>query len=255
MALEDKPEMEDYQDPFLNWLAQWYAQPQGRQVRERFLERIRRYGEPGPGDLAVELAPIPILEDCDALQAPLIRIASPNPMLRMDPEAWPLESACAQRVVLAHPGAQSPHPAAVVAEAARVLEPEGRIFLLEGNRLQRAGRNGVRASALPEGLRRRQYRELLEGADLEVLDQWSLSLLPPGLPAAWQKRLAAMDAWTLRGLPPLASMILTVAHKRVDMPLRPAQRFRFATPNPAMRPGLVSSRSSHSHFHSQSRAR
>ncbi len=243
--------MEDYQDPFLNWLAQWYAQPQGRQVRERFLERIRRYGEPGPGDLAVELAPIPILEDYDALQAPLIRIASPNPMLRMDPEAWPLESACAQRVVLAHPGAQSPRPAAVVAEAARVLEPEGRIFLLEGNRLQRAGRNGVRASALPEGLRRRQYRELLEAADLEVLDQWSLSLLPPGLPAAWQKRLATMDAWTLRGLPPLASMILTVAHKRVDMPLRPAQRFRFATPNPAMRPGLVSSRSSNS----QSRAR
>lgn len=247
--------MEDYQDPFLNWLAQWYAQPQGRRVRERFLERIRRYGEPGPGDLAVELAPIPILEDCDALQAPLIRIASPNPMLRMDPEAWPLESACAQRVVLAHPGAQSPHPAAVVAEAARVLEPEGRIFLLEGNRLQRAGRNGVRASALPEGLRRRQYRELLEAADLEVLDQWSLSLLPPGLPAAWQKRLAAMDAWTLRGLPPLASMILTVAHKRVDMPLRPAQRFRFATPNPAMRPGLVSSRSSHSHSHSHSQSR
>ncbi|WP_028485091.1 MULTISPECIES: hypothetical protein [unclassified Thioalkalivibrio] len=246
MALEDKPEMGDHQDPFLNWLAHWYAQPQGRRVRERFLERIRRYGDPGPGDLAVELAPVPILEDSDALQAPLVRIASTHPVLRMDPEAWPLESDCARRIVLAHPCAQSDHPEAVVAEAARVLEPEGRVFLLEGNRLQHVGRNGVRASPVPEGLRRRQYRELLEAADLEVLDQWSLSLLPPGLPAAWQKRLATMDAWTLRGLPPLASMILTVAHKRVDMPLRPAQRFRFAMPNPAMRPGLVSSRTDHS---------
>ncbi len=238
--------MGDHQGLFLNWLAHWYAQPQGRRVRERFLERIRRYGDPGPGDLAVELAPVPILEEKDAVQAPLVRVVPAQPVLRMAPEAWPMESGCARRIVLAHPCAQSDHPGAVIAEAARVLAPEGYVFLLEGNRLQHAGRQGVRASPLPEGLRRRQYRELLEAADLDVLDQWSLSLLPPGLPAAWQKRLATMDAWTLRGLPPLASMILTVAHKRVDMPLRPARRFRFALPDPAPRPGLVSSRSPHS---------
>ncbi|WP_026340576.1 hypothetical protein [Thioalkalivibrio sp. ALJT] len=246
MGLEDKPERGDHQDLFLHWLALWYGQPQGQRVRERLLERIRRYGDPGPGDLAVELAPVPILEERDAVQAPLVRVVPAQPVLRMAPEAWPLESGCARRIVLAHACVQSEHPETVMAEAARVLEPEGRVFLLEGNRLQRGGRQGVRPSPLPEGLRRRQYREWLEAADLEVLDQWSLSLLPPGLPAVWQRRLAPMDAWSLRGLPPLASMILTVAHKRVDLPLRPARRFRFAVPNPALRPGLVSSRSPHS---------
>lgn len=162
----------------------------------------------------------------------------------MEPEFWPLESDCARRIVLAHPCAYSDLPAAVVAEAARVLEPEGMVFMLEGNRLQLGDQGGVRVSPLPEGLRRRQYREFVESADLEVLEQWSLSLLPPGLSETWQQRLAPVDAWTRRGLPPLASVILTVAHKRVDLPLRPATQYRFATPGPRLRPGLVSSRTS-----------
>lgn len=242
MALEDKPDTGDHQDPLLNWLAHWYEQPQGRRVRARLLERIRCYGEPGPGDLAVELAPVPILEESDVLRAPLVRISAVQPLLLADPIAWPIESASARRIVLAHACARSPDAAAVVAEAARVLEPEGRIFLLEGNQLQQNGK-GVRASSLPEGLRRGHYRALLEHEGLSVLDQWSLSLLPPGLPPVWQQRLAAMDIWRLKGFPPVASMILTVGHKRVNMPLRPAPHRRLWMPRPAVRPGLVPSRS------------
>lgn len=212
-------------------------------MRERLRERIRRHRGPGPGDVAVELAPVPILDETDAPQAPVVRLAPARPAVLSSPEAWPLESDCAHRIVLAHPCAYSDAPAAVVAEAERVLEPEGMIFMLEGNRLHLRAQGGVRVSPLPEGLRRRQYRELLEGAGLEVLEQWSLSLLPPGLSAAWQKRLAGVDAWTLRGLPPLASVILTVGYKRVELPLPPVRRFRFAPPAPGVRGRLVSSRS------------
>ncbi|WP_026278563.1 MULTISPECIES: hypothetical protein [unclassified Thioalkalivibrio] len=244
MALKDKPHSEYHQDPFLRWLSHWYEKPQGRRVRERLLQRIRQHAAPGPGEVAIELSPVPMLEESDTLGGPIVRMDSSRPGLLMEPEFWPLESDCARRIVLAHPCAYSDLPAAVVAEAARVLEPEGMIFMLEGNRLQLGDQGGVRVSPLPEGLRRRQYREFMESADLEVLEQWSLSLLPPGLSETWQQRLAPVDAWTRRGLPPLASVILTVAHKRVDLPLRPATQYRFASPGPRLRPGLVSSRTS-----------
>ena len=212
-------------------------------MRERLRECVHRHGAPGPGDVAVELAPVPVLDETDAPQAPVVRLAPAHPAVLGDPEAWPLESDCAHRIVLAHPCAYTDRPAAVIAEAERVLAPEGMIFVLEGNRLHLREQGGVRVSPLPEGLHRRQYRALLEAAGLEVLEQWSLSLLPPGLSATWQKRLAGVDAWTRRGLPPLASVILTVGYKRVEHPLPPVRRFRFAPPAPGARGGLVSSRS------------
>lgn len=238
MVLKHKAETAPDQDPFVRWLAHWYAEPHGRRVRERLRERIRRHGEMGPGDIALELAPVPLLEESDKSWASVIRMSSAEPALRAAPEAWPFDSECARRIVLAHPCAYLAEPDAVIAEAARVLEPEGQLFLLEGNRLKPGPRGGVRVSSLPEGLRRREYRQWLEAADLEVDEQWSLSLLPPGLPANWQRRLATVDAWTMRGLPPLASVVLTVARRRVGLPLRPEPLKRFVMPA-ARAPGAL----------------
>lgn len=236
--LKHKAETEPDQDPFVRWLAQWYTNPQGSRVRERLRERIRRHGVMATGDIAVELAPVPLLEEPDQPRAKVIRMTSAEPALYAAPEAWPFDAECARRIVLAHPCAYAADPDAVVAEAVRVLEPEGLLFLLEGNRLKPGPRGAVRVSSLPEGLRRRQYRQWLEAADLEVDEQWSLSLLPPGLPANWQRRLATVDAWTLRGLPPLASVVLTVARRRVGLPLRPEPLSRFVMPA-ARSPGAL----------------
>lgn len=120
MALKDKPHAEYHQDPFLRWLSHWYEKPQGRRVRERLLQRIRQHAAPGPGEVAIELSPVPMLEESDTLGGPIVRMDSSRPGLLMEPEFWPLESDCARRIVLAHPCAYSDLPAAVVAEAARV---------------------------------------------------------------------------------------------------------------------------------------
>ena len=221
-------------------LGEWYAQPQGRRVRERLLDRMRRHATGNPLDVAVELAPAPLMDPDTHDQARVLRVAPPHPDIRIDPESWALETAGARVVVLGHPCSWSAQPQVVVNEAARVLEPEGHLFMLEANRLHGDPEAGLWPSPVPEGLRAVRYRGMLGEAGLEVLEQWNLSLLPPGLSVTWQRRLARLDPWTLRGVPPLAGVILTIAHKRVEEPLRPARGMQFARPNPA--PGVAVSR-------------
>ncbi len=240
MGTKDKPANPEHQARARDCLARWYAQPQGQRVRERLLDRMRRHATGSPLNVAVELAPAPLMDPDAPDQARVLRVADPGAQVRIDPEAWALESAGARIIVLGHPCSWSPEPQVVVNEAARVLEPEGHLFMLEANRLHGDPEAGLRPSPLPEGLRSVRYRGMLAAAGLEVLEQWNLSVLPPGLPVAWQRRLARLDRWALRGLPPLAGVILTIAHKRVEEPLRPARALRFAPPTGA--PGAAVSR-------------
>ena len=189
------------------------------------LEALRRqvhgFCKPRFGDAWLEVGPLSLLRPEWTGPAQTLHVDPGSRTLRAEAGYLPLAAESFSCVLLAHALGDGGDSEAIVAEAARVLTPEGHLFLLDSGHCVAAGQAGIR-SALPLGLRRRRFRRLLGSAGLGVRRQVALSVLPARLPGSWHRRLGKYDAAASAWLPLLGSCVLTVARRRDLIPVAPA---------------------------------
>ncbi len=201
-------------------LRAWYASPKGIHALER-LHREMAARCPFRFDTTfLELAPVSVVAADRTRGAWVLRAGPGESRLQTEADRLPLASDSFSCVLVAHIDALDAEPSAVIAEAARVLKPEGHLFLLETNVCLASARKRL-GDRLPIGFRRHLYRRWIGEAGLEVRHQASLSLLPTRLAGAWPRRLVPFDARLAPWLPLLGNCILTVARRRDTIPLSP----------------------------------
>ncbi|TVP87738.1 MAG: methyltransferase domain-containing protein [Thioalkalivibrio sp.] len=232
MDLKHSPERAFHQAFGSDCLREWYSGPQGLRVLEALHQQMGIFCRPRFGDAWLEVGPVRLL---DAEWIRPVHALHADPRSRTLPaqgDLLPLAAESFSCVLVAHALGDAEDSGKVIAEAARVLAPEGHLFLLE-SRHCRAPR--PRRLALPAGLRRRS-RQLLAQAGLGVHRQVALSALPAALPGGWHRRLGPLDAAVSPWLPVLGSAVLTVASRRDLLPIAPAaSRLRWS--RDAMRAG------------------
>ncbi|AGA34364.1 hypothetical protein TVNIR_2725 [Thioalkalivibrio nitratireducens DSM 14787] len=227
MDLKHSPEKRFHQASCADCLRGWYAGPQGRRVREALGREIRQRRPLHFGDSLLELAPVELVHGEWARMAWILRIGSEQAPLRTEIDRLPLSGKSFECVVLAHAGHLTEDVEPLVMEAARVLAPEGYLFLLDTTACADSGQSRW-SPALPAGLWRRQYLRRLESAGLRVRRQQALSVLPAGLPGSWLRLLGRGDVLAAPWLPLLGSCVLTIAQRRETIPLTPRARWRRA---------------------------
>lgn len=190
------------------------------------------------GDRLLELAPVALVSPEWTGSAWTVRVGSGDAGLQAEPNRLPLAPNTFSCILAAHLGMAPGNAGAVIAEAARVLMPEGHLLLLEIGGCPPAEAGRLR-TAVPVGLQRRRYRRWLEQAGLKVHRQRTLSLLPSQLPQSLHRRLGRVDALAAPWLPFLGHCVLTVARRRDPAPLAPrGARLRWS--RPSLRPGGAS---------------
>lgn len=221
MGLKHSPQAAFDQASRVDCLRDWYSSPQGLSVQKALSRQLQTFCRPRFGDAWLEVGPLGLLRPEWAGPARTLHADPQSQMLRAQAGFLPLASETFSCVLLAHALGDADGAGAVIAEAARVLAPEGHLFLLESGHCSSSGRRGVR-SALPLGLRRRRFRQLVGAAGLGVRRQAALTVLPAALPGGWHRRLHSFDAALSPWLPLLGSCLLTVARRRDLIPITPA---------------------------------
>jgi len=225
MDLKHSPENGFQQTSCAEYLRGWYAAPQGRRVLETVLREIGDHRALRYGDALLEIAPVRLVDEEKVGPAWTLRVGSEAAALRADPLRLPLPAESIACVLLAHACTDPSGAGPLIAEAARVLAPEGCLLLLESGACAASGRH-ARGSALPPGMRRGVYRRWLEQAGLSVRGQSVLSVLPARLPSSWHRALGRADALAAPWFPMLGSCVLTIAQRRDLMPLSTRSRWR-----------------------------
>ncbi len=168
----------------------------------------------------LELAPVSVVATEKSRGAWVLRAGPEESRLRTEADRLPLASDSFSCVLVAHIDALDTEPRAVISEAARVLAPEGHLFLLEANACPAPVGRRLN-SRLPIGLRRHLYRRWLGEAGLDVRHQQSLSLLPARMTGTWPRCPVRCDTFLASWLPLLGNCVLTVARRRDTIPLSP----------------------------------
>lgn len=225
MDLKHSPQATFHQVLRNECLQEWYSGPQGQRVRKALGAQIAHFCRPRFGDLWLEVGPVSLLRPEWTGAAMVLHADRQSSILRAEADYLPLAADRFSCLLLAHTLGDAPDDAdaqaSVIAEAARVLAPEGYLFLLESGHCAAPGRLGIQA-ALPLGLRRLRLRQLLAAADLGVRRQVALSVLSARLPASWHRRFGRLDGTLSPRLPLLGSVVLTVARRRDLIPITPA---------------------------------
>jgi SAM-dependent methyltransferase len=235
MDLKHSPETAFHQVFRASCLRDWCAGPQGQRVLASLVRELESLCPLRFGETLLELSPVGLIRPEWTGPAWLLQVGSEGAGLRAEPDRLPLASGVFSCVVVMHAGAAPDRTGAVIAEAARVLAPEGHLFLLGLAACPGQGRGSL-GVPVPAGLRRRAYRRWLERAGLGVHRQLALSLLPARLPASWHRRLGRADAVAAAWLPILGSSVLTVARRRDVIPLSP-RAARLSWPRASVRAG------------------
>lgn len=175
-----------------------------------------------------------VMGGCDSLDADglsdcwVVRTSGARMALESCCDQLPFPSGCFSCVVVDAAVVPVGRIDLAIAEAARVLAPEGYLFFLD-----RGTGSGVAWRSLripvPVGLRRWTLCRKLAACGLHVRAQIPLTVLPARMPERWAARWTAIDSRLCRWLPVLAWAALIIAHRREIIPPngRP-QRLRFA---------------------------
>jgi SAM-dependent methyltransferase len=131
------------------------------------------------------------------------------------PEALPFPGESLDLVVLPHTLELSDDPHQCLAEAVRVLRPEGRVVICGFNpaSLWRWRREGLPTAV--EWLHPRRVRDWLRLLSCELAAQHHGLYRPPFHTPGWLVRSAWMEAWGARWWPPFGAAYMIVAIKRV----------------------------------------
>jgi SAM-dependent methyltransferase len=225
MGLKDSPENAFEQTARADCLRRWYAGPQGQHVLEALVREITTHCVLHFGDMLLEVSPVRLVSQERIGSVWTVRVGSEVADLRAEADCLPLPAESFSCVILAHACTNPKRAAGVIAEAARVLAPEGRLFLLESGACS-AARGSTPGAPFPVGLQRGLHRRWVQQAGLSVRRQPALSLLSSRLPPGWHRALAGVDRLGAPWLPALGTCVLTVAQRRDALPLSPRARWR-----------------------------
>jgi SAM-dependent methyltransferase len=225
MDLKDSPENEFEQTARAGCLRRWYAGPQGQRVLEALVREIATHCVLHFGDTLLEVSPVSLVPKERFGPVWTVRVGSEAAELRAEGHRLPLPAESFSCVILAHVCTNPERAERVIAEAARVLAPEGRLFLLESGTCSPAG-GAMLGAPFPVGLQRGLHRRWVQQAGLSVRRQPALSLLSSRLPTGWHRALAGVDRLGAPWLPVLGTCVLTVAQRRDALPLSPRTRWR-----------------------------
>lgn len=220
MDLKHSPERRFHQASRADCLQDWYSGPQGLRVLEALHQQMEAFCRPRFGEAWLEVGPVSLLDPEWTRPVHALHADPGSRMLAARGDHLPLAAEAFSCVLVAHALGGAEDRGHVIAEAARVLAPEGHLFLVESGHCNPPGRRrGHRA--LPVGLRRHS-RRLLRQAGLGVHRQVALSVLPARLPGGWHRRLGRLDTAVSPWLPVLGNCVLTVARRRDPSPIAPA---------------------------------
>lgn len=220
MDPKHSPERAFHQASRSDCLQRWYSDPQGLRVLAALHEQMGIFCRPRFGDAWLEVGPLSLLDAEWTRPVHALHADPRSRTLAAQGDRLPLAAETFSCVLVAHALHDGEDGGSVIAEAVRVLAPEGHLFLLESGHCGAPGRRRLRR-ALPAGLRWRS-RRLLVQAGLGVHRQVALSALPAMLPAGWHRRLSHLDATVSPWLPVLGNSVLTVAKRRDLIPIAPA---------------------------------
>jgi len=233
MDLKHSPEEAFEQTPWQNCFQKWGESPLGQRIRQLLVAEIRRSIALRYSDRLLQIAPVDLLSASALQPAWVLRLllqSMAKPALARpempadivaDPGFLPLAPESFAGILLIQFGTSREERSQVIAEAVRVLAPEGYLFLLETNvcRSPLGSPWALARASLPAGLRRRENRKQLQAAGLQVRRQLALTVLPGALPLRWQQVLANADARMAVWFPAAASCVLTVAQRRQPLPM------------------------------------
>jgi len=225
MGLKDSPENAFEQTARAACLGRWYAGPQGQRVLEALVREIAAHCVLHFGDLLLEVSPVSLVSKDRVGSVWTVRVGSERSDLRAEAGRLPLPAESVSCVILAHACTHPDRATGLIAEAARVLAPEGRLFLLESGACP-AVRGSTPRGTFPVGLQRGLHRRWIQQAGLSVRRQPALTLLSSRLPSGWHRALAGVDRLGAPWLPALGTCVLTVAQRRDALPLSPRAHWR-----------------------------
>lgn len=156
---------------------------------------------------------------------------APNHSVLCDENAWPLDTGSVDRLVMLHGLETSDHPAALLAEARRVLGPGGRVLVMVPNR---AGL-WAQTDATPFGFGRSYTRGQLDaqarGAGLVIERGVAALYIPPSNRRFWLKSAQMWERTGSRIAQALVAGVLIVElSKQVHAPTGPETRITVPGP-------------------------
>jgi SAM-dependent methyltransferase len=197
------------------------------QVRRALRRELVNRCQPRPGDRIL------VIGACDSLDADglsgcwVVRTGGMQSALESRCDQLPFPPACFSCVVIDAAVLPAGCTEVAIAEATRVLAPEGHLFFLDHGKALEVPVKWLQIS-LPAGLRRWRLRRQLAVSGLHVRAQIPLTVLPARVPERWAEQLTALDSRLCRWMPVLASASLTIAHRREIIPPNGRQqRLRF----------------------------
>jgi len=221
---------------------EWFAGVAGRAVLEAEAAVLRRQLADRFGYHLVQVGAPPgleVLDESRILQRCVVGLdgcSAPAgyPLLRGRAAALPIESDSVDVVLLPHVLEFEPRAHEALREAARVLVPEGHLFVCALNPFSLAGlwhalrRRTGRARWQGRFLSQGRLRDWLKLVGLELVAVQGVFYRPPVRSARLMERLAPLEAVGHHLCPPLAGAFVLSARKRVTQatPIRPRFAFR-----------------------------
>lgn len=156
---------------------------------------------------------------------------TPNRSLLCDEDAWPLETGSVDRLVMLHAIEAADNPDAVMAEAARVLGPGGRLLIMVPNRTGLWARSEVTPFGLGRSYTPSQLETQARGAGL-IPERSSAALyIPPSDRRFW---LRTAQMWENAGMRIsrvlVAGVIVVEFAKQVPAPIGRGSRVSVPSP-------------------------
>ncbi|RDW12105.1 class I SAM-dependent methyltransferase, partial [Paracoccus thiocyanatus] len=155
----------------------------------------------------------------------------PNCSVLCEETAWPLDTGSVDRMVLLHALETADHPAALMAEAWRVLGPGGRMLVMVPNRAGLWARSDTTPFGLGRSYTAGQLEAQARAAGFVTERAGAALYIPPSDRRFWLKSAQMWEQAGLRISQVLvAGVLLTEFSKQVQAPVGPARRVSVPSP-------------------------
>lgn len=230
-------------------LREFYATPLGRAARGSLLRALERIPVAGKHDILVGLGyPLPLMERLEEKGARALVLMparqgallwppkGPSRTALVDEHELPLANASVNCLIMLHMLENTPDPARTLAEACRVLAPEGTLIVIAANRRGLWTRFEHTPFGNGRPFSRRQLGDLLRGAKLTPVGWGDALHFPPIRNLRIIRFHRTIEQVASRLWPVFAGAITVTATKRLYQGIPLGAKRKRASPAPVLAP-------------------